>query len=168
MQLTLNMENQYIQQYSHLLDVEIPNQREQLKANVNNLEQVAQYCEDIYINSTDTNKTNILNETKGITTQALASVAYQIHMLGNTFIDVLKSQADLVDSVAIKVNKITQDINIHKEKVARREIGGLTTNKSIVHNPKIKRPDVDEKQVKYVRKPIDYTVLDDIGKFVQI
>jgi hypothetical protein len=164
MQLTLNMENQYINQYSHLLDVEAPSQREQLRSNVSNLELVAQYCEDIYINSNDTHKTNMLNETKSITIQALASVAYQIHMLGNTLIDILKNQSDLIDAVGQNVSKIGQGICIHKEKVARREIGGLTTNKNIGHNVKMKRPDFDEKQVKYIRRPIDYSLLDDIGK----
>jgi abl interactor 2 len=168
MQLTLNMENQYIQQYSHLLDVEIPNQRDRLKATVNDLEQVAQFREDVYIQSNDANKTGILNQTKRDTIQALASVASQIYALGNMFNDVLKSQSDLIDSVSLKVNQIGQDICIHKEKVARREIGGLTTSKTIVHNVKIKRPDFDEKQVKYIRKPIDYSLLDDIGKLVFI
>ena len=62
---------------------------------------------------------------------------------------------------------------IHKEKVARREIGVLTTNKTTsrppgVKNPGIVFPDLPERPVKYVRKPIDYAVFDDIGHGVKV
>lgn len=52
--------------------------------------------------------------------------------------------------------------------MARREIGVLTTNKCVVRTAKVKRPDVDEKPVKYVRKPIDYSIMDDIGHGVKL
>ena len=63
---------------------------------------------------------------------------------------------------------------IHKEKVARREIGVLTTNKSsMMRPPGMKHPGIifpeqTERAIKYVRKPIDYSVLDDIGHGVKI
>ena len=62
---------------------------------------------------------------------------------------------------------------IHKEKVARREIGVLTTNKTTsrpagVKNPGIVFPDSQERPIKYVRKPIDYTALDDVGHGVKV
>jgi hypothetical protein len=50
---------------------------------------------------------------------------------------------------------------IHKEKVARREIGVLTANKTTTRQYKIIAPANPEKPIKYVRKPIDYT-----GKFL--
>ena len=62
---------------------------------------------------------------------------------------------------------------IHKEKVARREIGVLTTNKTTsrpqgVKNPGIIFPDQPERPIKYVRKPIDYTVFDEVGHGVKV
>lgn len=57
---------------------------------------------------------------------------------------------------------------IHKEKVARREIGILTTNKSTVRQHKILVPANAERPIKYIRKPIDYSVLDEIGHGVKI
>lgn len=45
---------------------------------------------------------------------------------------------------------------IHKEKVARREIGVLTANKTTNRQYKIIAPANPEKPIKYVRKPIDY------------
>lgn len=56
---------------------------------------------------------------------------------------------------------------IHKEKVARREIGVLTANKTTTRQYKIIAPANPEKPIKYVRKPIDYTALDDVGHGVR-
>ena len=67
-----------------------------------------------------------------------------------------------------KLNQLTHEANIHNEKVARREIGVLTSNKNVVRTLKVKKPDVEEKPVKYIRKPIDYSILDDIGHGVKL
>ncbi|KAG2458302.1 ABI2 protein, partial [Polypterus senegalus] len=58
-------------------------------------------------------------------------------------------------------------VDIHKEKVARREIGILTTNKNTSRTHKIIAPANMERPVRYIRKPIDYTVLDDVGHGVK-
>ncbi|XP_058520870.1 abl interactor 2 isoform X32 [Ochotona princeps] len=58
-------------------------------------------------------------------------------------------------------------VDIHKEKVARREIGILTTNKNTSRTHKIIAPANLERPVRYIRKPIDYTLLDDIGHGVK-
>lgn len=59
-------------------------------------------------------------------------------------------------------------MDIHKEKVARREIGILTTNKSTLRTHKIIAPPNMERPVRYIRKPIDYNVLDDVGHGVKV
>lgn len=156
--------NTNIDHYTHLLDTEIPLQRRSLKDNVKNLEKVAQYCEDVYVDSKDLDKINLLNETKKFTTQSLASIAYQINTLANSFLNVLDNQMIVIDDMTLKTKQLTQQVNNHNEKVARREIGALTTTKNITRTVKVKKPELDEKQVKYIRKPIDYTILDDIGK----
>lgn len=61
-----------------------------------------------------------------------------------------------------------QTVDIHKEKVARREIGILTTNKNTSRAHKIVAPANPERPVRYIRKPIDYSVLDDIGHGVKV
>ena len=62
-----------------------------------------------------------------------------------------------------QMNHIAQTVMIHKEKVARREIGVLTANKVSTRQYKIVAPLNPEKPIKYVRKPIDYSLLDDVG-----
>ncbi|XP_066136731.1 abl interactor 1 isoform X12 [Saccopteryx bilineata] len=64
-------------------------------------------------------------------------------------------------------NNYIQTVDIHKEKVARREIGILTTNKNTSRSHKIIAPANMERPVRYIRKPIDYTVLDDVGHGVK-
>lgn len=63
---------------------------------------------------------------------------------------------------------ILQTVDIHKEKVARREIGILTTNKNTSRTHKIIAPANPERPVRYIRKPIDYNLLDDIGHGVKV
>lgn len=59
-------------------------------------------------------------------------------------------------------------MDIHKEKVARREIGILTTNKNTSRTHKIIAPANQERPVRYIRKPIDYSLLDDMGHGVKV
>ena len=61
-----------------------------------------------------------------------------------------------------------QTVDIHKEKVARREIGILTTNKNTSRTHKIIAPANPERPVRYIRKPIDYSLLDDMGHGVKV
>ncbi|KAG9334360.1 hypothetical protein JZ751_008246 [Albula glossodonta] len=68
---------------------------------------------------------------------------------------------------ALRRNHHLSTVDIHKEKVARREIGILTTNKNTSRTHKIIAPANMERPVRYIRKPIDYTVLDDVGHGVK-
>lgn len=134
------------------------------------------------------NKKAALEETKNYTTQSLASVAYQINTLAYNYLQLLDLQAQQLGEMESQMNHIAQTVSIHKEKVARRlvsiechivcihllifyyilsvlfsEIGVLTANKVSSRQYKIVAPLNPEKPIKYVRKPIDYSILDDIG-----
>ena len=80
----------------------------------------------------------------------------------------LNLQSDQLNEMESQINHISQTIAVHKEKVARREIGVLTTNKCINSQHKILVPANPERPIKYVRKAIDYSILDDIGHGVKI
>ncbi|XP_066134916.1 abl interactor 2 isoform X12 [Saccopteryx bilineata] len=148
-----------------LLEEEIPGGRRALFDSYTNLERVADYCENNYIQSAD--KQRALEETKAYTTQSLASVAYLINTLANNVLQMLDIQASQLRRMESSINHISQTVDIHKEKVARREIGILTTNKNTVRTHKIIAPTNLERPVRYIRKPIDYTILDDIGHGVK-
>ncbi|XP_014396209.1 PREDICTED: abl interactor 1 isoform X6 [Myotis brandtii] len=114
-----------------------------------------------------TDKRKALEETKAYTTQSLASVAYQINALANNVLQLLDIQASQLRRMESSINHISQTVDIHKEKVARREIGILTTNKNTSRTHKIIAPANMEHPVRYIRKRIDYTVLDDVGHGVK-
>ncbi|MEJ1271948.1 abl-interactor 2 [Cricetulus griseus] len=113
-------------------------------------------------------KQRALEETKAYTTQSLASVAYLINTLANNVLQMLDIQASQLRRMESSINHISQTVDIHKEKVARREIGILTTNKNTSRTHKIIAPANLERPVRYIRKPIDYTILDDIGHGVKV
>ncbi|XP_026527939.1 abl interactor 1 isoform X5 [Notechis scutatus] len=148
-----------------LLEEEIPSGKRALVESYQNLTRVADYCENNYIQAPD--KRKALEETKAYTTQSLASVAYQINALANNVLQLLDIQASQLRRMESSINHISQTVDIHKEKVARREIGILTTNKNTSRTHKIIAPGNVERPVRYIRKPIDYTVLDDVGHGVK-
>ncbi|XP_051998956.1 abl interactor 2a isoform X2 [Xyrauchen texanus] len=148
-----------------LLEEEIPAGRRALLDSYTNLERVAEYCESSYVQSPD--KHIALEETKNYTTQSLASVAYLINTLANNVLQMLDIQASQLRRMESSINHISQTVDIHKEKVARREIGILTTNKNTFRTHKIIAPANPERPVRYIRKSIDYSVMDDIGHGVK-
>ncbi|KAM9709954.1 abl interactor 2-like isoform 12-T12 [Menidia menidia] len=150
-----------------LLEEEIPAGRRALLDSFTNLERVAEYCESNYVQVLSADKQRALEETKSYTTQSLASVAYLINTLANNVLQMLDIQASQLRRMESSVNHISQTVDIHKEKVARREIGILTTNKNTTRSHKIVAPANPERPVRYIRKPIDYSVLDDTGHGVK-
>ncbi|XP_037573889.1 abl interactor 2 isoform X3 [Dermacentor silvarum] len=144
-----------------LIQHEIPDGRQNIHDSHTNLEKVAEYCEANYFQSE--NKHAALEETKKFATQSLASVAYQINTLAYNLLHLLDLQTAQLSEMESHINHIGQTVMIHKEKVARREIGVLTANKSTLRQHKILAPASQERPVKYIRRPIDYTLLDEVG-----
>ncbi|XP_053855774.1 ABI gene family member 3 isoform X3 [Vidua macroura] len=60
-----------------------------------------------------------------------------------------------------------QSVDVHKEKVARREIGALTVTKRFLSYQKIVAPPSPPVLEPYYRKPLSFSVLDDIGHGVK-
>ncbi|XP_061142684.1 abl interactor 2-like isoform X2 [Syngnathus typhle] len=148
-----------------LLEEEIPAGRRALLDSFPNLESVAEYCEANYVQALD--KCGALEETKSYTTQSVASVAYLINTLANNMLQMLDIQMSQLRCMESSVNHIAQTVGIHKEKVARREIGVLTTNKNASRAHKIVAPTNPERPLGYVRKPLDFGALDDVGHGVK-
>ncbi|XP_066485175.1 ABI gene family member 3 [Tiliqua scincoides] len=143
----------------------IPSAREVLRDNYKNLLQVADYCESNYGEAQD--KRKALEETMAFTTQSLASVAYQISNLASDIFKMLDFQAAEVQKVEASVSCITQVVEMHKEKVARREIGTFAVCKTFPHYQKIISPARLEPLEAYYRKPLNFSSLDDIGHGVK-
>lgn len=61
-----------------------------------------------------------------------------------------------------------QTVDIHKEKVSRREIGSLTISKRFPTYQKIVAPPNPPVLEPYYRKPLNFSVLDDIGHGIKV
>lgn len=61
-----------------------------------------------------------------------------------------------------------QVVQVHKEKVARREIGILASSKNTTRGHKIIAPSQREQPKRYQRQPIDYNALDNVGKIMLV
>ncbi|XP_035950977.1 ABI gene family member 3 isoform X3 [Halichoerus grypus] len=91
-----------------LQEFEIPTGREALRGNHSSLLRVADYCVDNYVQATD--KRKALEETMAFTTQALASVAYQVGSLAGHTLRLLDLQAASLRQVEARVNTLGQDL----------------------------------------------------------
>jgi len=148
-----------------LLEKEIPEGRQALLESHHNLEELAAYCKENYINSED--KSKALQETKNYASQSLASVAYQIHSLAVNILQLMDQQTIQLQNIQSNANNTGLLVDIHKEKVARREIGVLTSSKNFSRALKVVPPAQQEKVEKYKREDIDYSSLDNIGHGVK-
>lgn len=149
-----------------LMEEEIPEGRDALLESHQNLQKVSAYCTQKYLEDPD--KKKVLEETKNFTTQSLASVAYQINTLASNMLNMLDIHAMQLANMESSLNVISQTVDIHKEKVARREIGLLTATKNVSRNPRVIYPNNPDRAIKYIRKPIDYTEYDDIGHGIKL
>ncbi|XP_008414688.1 ABI family, member 3a isoform X2 [Poecilia reticulata] len=146
---------------------EAPNARKALQENYQNLLNVADYCYNTYTQSGENSK-KALEETKNFTTQSLASVAYQISTLANSVLSLLDAQTNQLRQMESSINLIGQTIEMHKEKVARREIGAFTAVRRVPRNHKIIPPTGTQPRPSYSRRPINYQQLDEIGHGVKV
>ncbi|XP_062388304.1 ABI family, member 3a [Sardina pilchardus] len=142
---------------------EAPSARQALLENYQNLYNVADYCEKNYLEAGDESQ-KALEETKAFTTQSLASVAYQISNMASSVLKLLDAQTSQLGQMESSINLIGQTVAMHREKVARREIGVFTAAKRVPRSHKVIPPATGkEPKTKYTRTPISYASLDSLG-----
>ncbi|KAI3359468.1 hypothetical protein L3Q82_013771 [Scortum barcoo] len=150
---------------------EAPSARKALLENYDNLLNVADYCYNSYIQSGDGGM-KALEETKNFTTQSLASVAYQISTLANSVLSLLDAQTNQLRHMESSINLIGQTVEMHKEKVSRREIGIFTAVRRVPRSHKIlppaQPPAGTQPRPPYSRRPINYQQLDGLGHGMKV
>ncbi|XP_047428907.1 ABI family, member 3a isoform X2 [Mugil cephalus] len=148
---------------------EAPDARKALRENYTNLLNVADYCHNNYIqNQAGDGSLKALEETKKFTTQSLASVAYQISTLANTVLSLLDAQTTQLRHMESSINLIGQTVEMHKEKVSRREIGIFTAVRRVPRSHKILPPTNVQPRPPYSRRPINYQQLDEVGHGMKV
>ncbi|XP_056627754.1 ABI gene family member 3 isoform X2 [Triplophysa dalaica] len=139
-----------------------PTARKNLLDNHSNLHRLADYCQNKYFNVDNTR--SVIEESRAFTTQALASVTYQINNLAASLLKLLDAQTLQLKQMESSVNMLSQTVDIFKENVARREIGVLTTGSIRLRTQKKALPPNGPEPLRvYRRIPISYTRLDKLG-----
>ncbi|XP_047184208.1 ABI family, member 3a isoform X1 [Scophthalmus maximus] len=150
---------------------EAPNARKALMENYDNLLKVAEYCHDNYLQSGD-DSMKALEETKNFTTQSLASIAYQISTLATSVLSLFDAQTNQLRHMESSINLIGQTVEMHKEKVSRREIGLFTAVRRVPRSHKIlpppQPPAGTQPRPPYSRQPINYQQLDSLGHSMKV
>ncbi|XP_071307121.1 ABI gene family member 3 [Agelaius tricolor] len=144
---------------------EIPAGRQQLREQHHNLLRVAEYCHSNYLQAGD--KREALQETMALSTQSLASVAYQVNSLARAFLRLMDLQAAQLRQLEADVTCVAQSVDIHKEKVSRREIGALTVTRRCLSFQKVLPPPEPPVLEPYYRRPLNFSVLDGVGHGVK-
>ncbi|MBN3312892.1 ABI1 protein, partial [Atractosteus spatula] len=84
--------------------------------------------------------------------------------MASNVLKLLDAQNAQLRNLESSVNLISQTVDMHREKVSRREIGVFTTVKRMPRNQKIiPPPATPEQKTKYSRTPIAYATLDSVG-----
>lgn len=65
-------------------------------------------------------------------------------------------------------NPVLQMVNMHMEKVARREIGTLATVQRLVPSQKVIAPESLPALMPYCRRPVNFSCLDDVGHGIKV
>ncbi|XP_032934925.1 ABI gene family member 3 [Catharus ustulatus] len=144
---------------------DIPEGRQLLREQHDNLHRVADYCQGNYLQASD--KRKALEETMALSTQSLASVTYQVSSVASAFLRLLELQAAQLRQLEADIACVAQRVDIHKEKVARREIGALTVPKGVPMGPKVAAPPEPPELEPYYRKPLNFSALDGVGHGVK-
>ncbi|XP_033926066.1 ABI gene family member 3 isoform X2 [Melopsittacus undulatus] len=147
------------------LQQHIPSGQQVLRQHHRDLQRVAEYCESNYLQASD--QRQALEETMALSAQSLASVSFQVSSLASAFLRLLELRAAELRRLEADISCVAQRVEMHKEKVSRREIGSLTVTKRFPSCQTVVPPPSPPCLEPYCRKPLNFSVLDDIGHGVK-
>uniref|UniRef100_A0A8V5H076 ABI gene family member 3 n=1 Tax=Melopsittacus undulatus TaxID=13146 RepID=A0A8V5H076_MELUD len=148
------------------LQQHIPSGQQVLRQHHRDLQRVAEYCESNYLQASD--QRQALEETMALSAQSLASVSFQVSSLASAFLRLLELRAAELRRLEADISCVAQRVEMHKEKVSRREIGSLTVTKRFPSCQTVVPPPSPPCLEPYCRKPLNFSVLDDIGHGVKV
>ncbi|XP_069607607.1 ABI gene family member 3 isoform X4 [Ranitomeya imitator] len=140
---------------------EVSTARQALRDSYRNLQDVADYCENNYMEAPD--KRKALESTMSLVTQTLASVACQVGVAARHVSEMLEVQSLMLQKEEVRIRYVSQLLDIHVEKVARQKIGKITKAKKVQLSPKIQSGQNSRPLGSYSRMPISFTSLDNTG-----
>ncbi|KAM3182633.1 hypothetical protein ACTXT7_011922 [Hymenolepis weldensis] len=125
------------------------------------IQQAAKYCSGNCLVASASGQRRTIDETMNYATQSLGTMIHHINHLASTFLALLDDRTEKMAEVEEKVAQLAMEMKIRREKVARKAIGTCTTSKAPFKCTltKIRQDPPGE----YVRRPIDYSLLDHVG-----
>ncbi|XP_072298249.1 abl interactor 2-like isoform X2 [Eucyclogobius newberryi] len=145
---------------------EVPESLKALTENHQNLLNVAQYCTDNYLQTCG--GAEALSHTRSLLTQSLASVAFQVNSVAESLLRLLDLQHHDLSRLQSSVLLLSQSVEMHREKVARREIGSFTSQRRVPRCHKLLPPAQPKARPPYTRQPICFQLLDTVGHGVKV
>lgn len=145
---------------------EVPESLKALTENHQNLLNVAQYCSETYLQTSG--GTEALSQTRLLLTQSLASVAFQVNSVAESLLQLLDLQGAQLRQLQGSVHQLGQSVEMHREKVARREIGSFTAQRRVPRCHKLLPPTQPRPRPPYSRQPINFQLLDAVGHGVKV
>lgn len=145
---------------------EVPESLRALTENHQNLLNVAQYCSEAYLQASG--GTEALSQTRSLLTQSLASVAFQVNSVAESLLQLLDLQGAQLSQLQGSVHQLGQSVEMHREKVARREIGSFTAQRRVPRCHKLLPPPQPKTRPPYSRQPINFQQLDALGHGVKV
>ncbi|VDL33131.1 unnamed protein product [Hymenolepis diminuta] len=125
------------------------------------IQQAAKYCSGNCLVASANGQRRTIDETMNYATQSLGTMIHHINHLASTFLALLDDHTEKMAEVEEKVAQLAMEMKIRREKVARKAIGTCTTSKAPFKCTltKIRQ----DPPAEYVRRPIDYSLLDHVG-----
>nr|CDS31754.1 abl interactor 2 [Hymenolepis microstoma] len=125
------------------------------------IQQAAKYCSGNYLAASSNGQRRAIDETMNYATQSLGTMIHHINHLASAFLTLLDDRTEKITEVEENLAQLAMEVKIRREKVARKAIGTCTTSKAPVKCTltKIRQ----DPPAEYVRRPIDYSLLDGIG-----
>lgn len=145
---------------------DVPESLKALTENHQNLLNVAQYCSESYQQACG--GAEALAQTQSLLTQSLASVAFQVNSVAETLLQLLDLQGAQLSQLTGSVHQLGQSVEMHREKVARREIGSFTAQRRVPRCHKLLPPAQPKARPPYSRQPINFQQLDTVGHGVKV
>lgn len=141
-----------------MIESRLADAKSRLLDTCNNIEKAAAFCSEKYLVNPES---NTFDESLELATQSVCAVAHEVNRFANQFLEALEYQSYQTNDLSDKISKLKMVCNIYQEKMARKAVGSCTVSKVPViyqHEPVLPEP-----PQKYVRQPINFSILDNVG-----
>ncbi|KAL5258961.1 hypothetical protein ACHWQZ_G009434 [Mnemiopsis leidyi] len=150
-----------------LYNDEVLNTRRELQESSANLEQLAKYCEQSFLTCQD--QQTVFDQSKGYVVHSLVNVSHRLTKLSTSLSQLLNTHNGRLENINHQLHCIQQDFENIESYHSKEKVKSLGVTISIQRQHKVvQNKSINKDGKKHIRKPIDLSVLDDIGHGVVV